>query len=225
MLFNLLSDTLDQKTATVFWISIIAIALILLVGIIMCFTAKRLKPRALVYAGVTIALSFCLSFIKFTPVTYGGSITLASMLPVMIFAYFYGFAPGLLCGVCHGLLQFISSPYLLTPVTFILDYILAFAVVCLVPVFKKVKNKTLSLSFGISAAYAARFFFHLISGIIYFQLGSIWTDLPQSSALIYSFLYQTVYLVPDYFITLVAAIILFETGTLKFIKPKSADKE
>ena len=223
MLFNLLTDeaAIEKMTNVTFWLSIAALVLIVAVAVILCFAARKMNTRSIVFAGITIALSFCLSYIKVTPVTYGGSVTLASMIPVMIYAYFYGFGPGLLCGVCHGLLQFIQSPYVLTPVTFILDYLLAFASIAIVPLFKFIKNKPVSLLVGITVAYAARFLFHFVSGIIYYNLGAIWVDLPTDTAFIYSFLYQCVYLIPDWIIAAVVGIILSLTGVIDILEKQA----
>ena len=223
MLFNLLTDdaAIEKMTNVTFWLSIGALVLIVAVVVILCFAARKMNTRSIVFAGITIALSFCLSYIKVTPVTYGGSVTLASMLPVMIYAYFYGFGPGLLCGVCHGLLQFIQSPYVLTPVTFILDYLLAFASIAIVPLFKFIKNKPVSLLVGITVAYAARFLFHFVSGIIYYNMGAIWVDLPTDTAFIYSFLYQCVYLIPDWIIAAVVGIILSVTGVVDILEKQA----
>lgn len=223
MLFNLLTDeaAIEKMTNITFWLSIAALVLILAVVVILCFAARKMNTRSIVFAGITIALSFCLSYIKVTPVTYGGSVTLASMIPVMIYAYFYGFGPGLLCGVCHGLLQFIQSPYVLTPVTFILDYLLAFASIAIVPLFKFIKNKSVSLLVGITVAYAARFLFHFVSGIIYYNMGAIWVDLPTDTAFIYSFLYQCVYLIPDWIIAAVVGIILSVSGVIDILEKQA----
>ena len=223
MLFNLLTDdaAIEKMTNVTFWLSIGALVLIVAVVVILCFAARKMNTRNIVFAGITIALSFCLSYIKVTPVTYGGSVTLASMIPVMIYAYFYGFGPGLLCGVCHGLLQFIQSPYVLTPVTFILDYLLAFASIAIVPLFKFIKNKPVSLLVGITVAYAARFLFHFVSGIIYYNLGAIWVDLPTDTAFIYSFLYQCVYLIPDWIIAAVVGIILSVSGVVDILEKQA----
>lgn len=223
MLFNLLTDeaAIEKMTNITFWLSIAALVLIVAVVVILCFAARKMNTRSIVFAGITIALSFCLSYIKVTPVTYGGSVTLASMIPVMIYAYFYGFGPGLLCGVCHGLLQFIQSPYVLTPVTFILDYLLAFASIAIVPLFKFIKNKPVSLLVGITVAYAARFLFHFVSGIIYYNLGAIWVDLPTDTAFIYSFLYQCVYLIPDWIIAAVVGIILSVSGVVDILEKQA----
>ncbi len=57
----------------------------------------RLSKRTmnLVLAGVMIALGTVLNFIKFLDMPYGGSITLCSMLPIMIYAYKCGTKWGL----------------------------------------------------------------------------------------------------------------------------------
>lgn len=218
-MFALLADELDGKTLITLYISIGAAILLAAVIVTLCFIDKRLSSRALATAGVTLALSFVLSLFKVAPVTYGGSITLASMLPIMIFAYFYGFAPALLTGVVFGLLQFISSPYVLTPLTFFLDYVLAFSCIAIVPLFNKViKNKTWSFVVGITAAYVFRFIMHVTSGIIYFNLGAIWAELPANTAITYSLLYNVVYLVPDYVITAIFGVILSATKALEKIQ-------
>ena len=216
MYFALLAEELDKTTSLTLWISVGAVIILALVIVALCFTSKTLSTRTLAMAGVTLALSFVLSLVKFAPVTYGGSITLASMLPIMIFAYFYGFFPALLTGVIFGLLQFISGPYVLTPLTFILDYVLAFSTIAVVPLFKKfVKNDVAAFISGISAAYLLRFLFHFVSGIIYFNLGAIWAELPAETAVGYSALYNIIYLGPDFAIVAVAAFALTKTRVIE----------
>lgn len=76
------------------------------------------------------------------PVTYGGSITLASFVPLLIYTYVYGLADGLLTGLIFGLFNFVTGPYILTPLTFILDYLLAFASIGLMGIAGKFTKKT-----------------------------------------------------------------------------------
>ena len=64
---------------------------------------------------------------------------------------------------------------------------------------------------GAVAAYVWRFVMHFISGIIYFQMGAIWVDLPAESAGVYSLLYNIVYLAPDMVITVAVMVILVAT--------------
>lgn len=40
----------------------------------------------------------------------GGSITLASMLPLMVYSYMFGARKGVFAGLIYGVLQFIQNP-------------------------------------------------------------------------------------------------------------------
>ena len=75
MLFNLLTDEANESFVPTLIISIVAILLIIGIMVVLCFVTKKLNTRSIVFAGITIALSFCLSYIKFSPVSNGGSIT------------------------------------------------------------------------------------------------------------------------------------------------------
>ena len=215
MLFNLLSADTEKMTNITFWLSIAALVLIVAVVIILCFAARKMNTRNIVFAGITIALSFCLSYIKFSPVENGGSITLASMLPVIIYAYFYGFGPGLLCGVCHGLLQFIQEPYVFSPATFILDYILAFGSIAVAPLFKKIPQKTVALACGIVAVYIVRFISHFVSCLIYYA------DMPLSQSIPLSAAYQATYVPLDCAISLAVAIVLSVSGVIDILEKQA----
>ena len=209
MSFLLLAEVSEQTTALVRWLSLGAVAATLILFAVICLAKRKKDTRRLVFNALCLALSFVLSLVKFAPVTFGGSITLASMVPVLLSAWCYGAADGLIVGTLYGLLSFVQSPYILTPATFLLDYLVAFSGVALTGVFKKaVKNRLGALALGVSAAYLWRFAAHLVSGVIYFGMGAVFTDLPQTSAFLYSFLYQSVYLVPDYLICLFVMLIL-----------------
>ena len=61
---------------------------------------KSFDTKMLSLAGVCLALSFTLSYIKFEAAwIQGGSITLVSFLPICIFSYVYGMKKGLLVGI------------------------------------------------------------------------------------------------------------------------------
>lgn len=205
------------------WVTLGATALLALTIVAVCvlLLKRKLGTTDIVYAGVALATSFVLSFIKVAPVQYGGSITLASLVPLIVYTYFFGFTHGLLTGLIYGLLQFIQSPYILTPATFILDYLLAFGAICMAGVVNKIKNQKVAILTSGCLVYAVRFLMHFISGIIYFNQGAIWVNLPADSAVVYSFLYQTVYLIPDLAICLIVLGILISTKTIDRLRPKS----
>ena len=57
--------------------------------------------RKLIEGSMMIALATVLSIFKLVEMPYGGSVTLASMLPVIIFAYRHGILWGLGAGFAH----------------------------------------------------------------------------------------------------------------------------
>lgn len=217
-----LFDTAPEGTETTLnFICIGAIIVLAALAIFLCFKTKTFSSKELAFAGISISAGFLLSFIKIAPVAYGGSITLASLVPVMLFAYFYGFSHGLLVGVIFGLLQFIQAPYILTPITFVLDYILPFGCIAFAAFGAKFKNKTAGLVCGAVFAYIGRFVMHFLSGLVYFDKGAIWTDLPATNGAVYSFLYNAVYLLPDCALAIVALIILSKSGVIEKLAPKN----
>ena len=219
-LYSLL-EVSEQTTETVKWISVAAV--IVLLGVISAISLARKNRRdtkRIAFAGVCVAMSFTLAVIKFSPIQYGGSITLASFVPIMLYAYVYGVADGLIVGLVHGLLNFIEDPYILTPATFLLDYLLAFASVGVMGFFGKMRREekgVLPLVLGSISVFSLRFISHLCSGAIFFLQGAVWVDFPAwatANAFIYSFIYQCVYIPADCLITTFTLIALAKTGVI-----------
>ncbi|MBR3864284.1 MAG: energy-coupled thiamine transporter ThiT [Clostridia bacterium] len=210
----------EDLTDVITLVATILVAL-LIVAVCILMAKSKLKTTDIVYAGVSLASSFVLSFIKIAPVQYGGSITFASFVPLLIYTFYFGFSRGLVCGLIYGVLQFLQDPYILTPVTFILDYLLAFASIAVMGFFaKNYKNKTSALVLGATCVYLCRFLMHFASGIVYFNMDAVWASIPASNAVVYSLLYQVVYLVPDAIICIIAILILSRGGIIDKIKPK-----
>ena len=181
-LYSLL-EVSEQTTNVVKWISIIGVVLVLAVIALIGFlkNGKKWDAKKIAFAGICVSMSFTLAVIKFSPVQYGGSVTVASFVPILIFAYVYGVADGLLVGLIHGLLNFIEDPYILTPATFLFDYLLAFMSVGLMGFFGKISRKEkgcLPIVLGAVTVFSARFISHLLSGMIFFMQDSVWVSLP-----------------------------------------------
>ena len=213
-----------KATNIVKWISVGAVvALLVLIALVGLFSKKKSEKydaKRIAFAGVCVASSFVLALIKFKPVQYGGSITLASFVPILIFAYVYGAGNGFAVGLIHGLLNFIESPYILTPATFILDYLLAFVSIGLMGFFGKMQRKeksVLPLVFGCISVFSVRFLAHLLSGMIFFLQDAVWVSLPSwamGNAFVYSLIYQCVYIPADAFIATMVIVFLAKTGVL-----------
>jgi len=219
-LFSLL-EVSEKATNVVKWISVAAVVLLLGVIALLGLTNKKsFDGRRLAFAGICVAMSFVLAMIKVKPVQYGGSITLASFVPVLIYAYAYGPIDGLIVGLVHGLLNFIESPYILTPATFVLDYLLPFASVALMGFFGKSQKKeksVLPVLLGCICVFGARFFFHLLSGTIFFLQDAVWVSFPDwatQNAFIYSFIYQCVYVPADALIATMVLLFFKKSGVL-----------
>lgn len=231
--YSFLAVVSENATDVVKWVSLGAIALLIVALVLICIFNKKYTTAEIAYAGVCLAASFALSFIKVSPVQYGGSITLASFVPLLIYAYKFGPVKGTIAGIIFGLFNFISDPFILTPLTFVLDYVLAFASIGLMgfaPMLGKLPQVA-KVSLGTVLVYVARFIFHLVSGFIYFAEDSIWADIPATNMFVYSFVYQCVYLPADCIIAVAVLITLVQTKTFdkllnimtKKVKPATED--
>lgn len=155
---------------------------------------ERLTSRQIAEIGLALALSTILSEIKISGFwAQGGSVTAASLVPIIIIAFRYGGKVGLTVGVIHGLIQLIIGPYVVHPIQLLLDYPIAFGMIGLCGFFNK--NKIL----GIIVGLLGRFLMHFISGIIYFAQYA-----PEGwNPAYYSFIYNISYIAPEIIISII----------------------
>ncbi len=173
-------------------------------------TDLKYQTRSIAYAGILLALAFGLSYIRLFKGPYGGSITVASLLPIALYSYIFGCKKGTLVGVAFGLLQFIQDPYFYHILQFFLDYIIPFGFIGLFGgMFKKIiKNPSISLIVGLAVGVVFRFLSHFISGAVFFgswmpeNFTSIWT---------YSFVYNIAYVPIDGIISMVFGYFLLRS--------------
>ena len=117
------------------WISLFTLLILAAIMVGMSISRKTWTAKSMAYAALSIALSFVLSYIKLFSMPNSGSVTLASMLPLMLFSAAYGVGPGLLAGAAYGLLQYVQGGWFVHPIQFLLDYPLAFALIGLAGVY------------------------------------------------------------------------------------------
>ena len=175
---------------------------------------KPFDTHCISLAGACVALSFALSYVKLWDMPAGGSITLLSFLPIMLFAYIYGMKKGLLVGFLYGVLQAVQDPWLIHPAQFILDYPIAFSMVCFAGLFTdlNVFNKLPQLKFGISALIGGslRFFCHVLSGV--FAFGAYAADLGIDNFWAYSLAYNSYVFIDIALVIVFGAILLSSKG-------------
>ncbi|MBE6582521.1 MAG: energy-coupled thiamine transporter ThiT [Ruminococcaceae bacterium] len=130
---------------------------------------------------IMIALATILSLIKVFELPWGGSITAASMLPLVIVGYRHGIKWGILSSVIYSLIQMllggstISAAFLpgddqmkwyLAVIMVLLDYFFAFSLVGLSGLFRNKNKPSKSLALGALVGTSARFVMHFLSGWI-----------------------------------------------------------
>lgn len=191
------------------------------------------RTRKLVECAILIAIASVLSIIKIIEMPYGGSVTIASMLPIIIIAYKYGAGWGLSSGLIFAVIQQLmglknlsyGTSWQAVVAIILLDYIIAFTVAGLGGVFrKKIKNQNTALVMGIILVSLLRYICHVISG------ATVWAGLsiPTNAALIYSLGYNATYMLPEMIVLIVVGyylssmIDLSENGDFK---PRNADEQ
>lgn len=195
------------------------VSAILLVGAILALTlilgrkqSFKFDSKSVAFGAVCVAMSFALSYVRLFKLPQGGSVTLASLLPLMIFSYIFGIKKGVSIGLVYGVLQAIQDPYIIHPAQFLLDYPIAFCAIGLGGIFSNVKalKKFPQISFllGGIAVGIFRFTAHLLSGM--FAFGAYANDAGQSNLFLYSLAYNSFVFV-DIAISIAAGMILFSS--------------
>ena len=179
------------------WITIFTLLVLTAIVIGMSVSRKTWNAKSLAFAALSIALSFILSYIKIFRMPNSGSVTLASMLPLMLFAASYGVGPGLLAGAAYGLLQYLQGGWFVHPIQFLLDYPLAFALIGLAGLYKYMPKAWSQWSIYAAMVLGAlgRCISATLAGIFY------WETAPWASLV-----YNGAYLVPDTLICIALAI-------------------
>ena len=198
------------EVTTTTWIAIAALVALAVILITVSRKNQKWSAKMIASGALAIALSFVLSCIRLYRMPTGGSVTLGSMLPLMLFAVSYGMGPGLLAGLAYGLLQYLQGGWWLNVWQFILDYLLAFAALGLAGIARDKGDKWMYLSIPIAAL--GRAVCAILAGLMWVA-GSAPEDLvigstQFSSPLLYSVVYNGAYLIPDTIICLVLAFIV-----------------
>lgn len=165
---------------------------------------------ALCEAGVMIALSTVLAMLKLIDMPYGGSVTFAQMLPILIYAYRHGPKYGMGAALTASLIQLLlglenfSYLPLVTWYSIIvlalLDYVVAYSAFGIVGFLRKKYSCRNAMLIGAIAASVIRYLCHVVSGF------TAWCafELPTGAVLLYSVGYNATYMIPET-IVLVAA--------------------
>lgn len=145
-------------------IGLFTVCIFILYGI--SLKKNPLSTKKLVAIGMYAAIGFLLYLIHFISYPQGGGITLFSMLPIMLLSIFYGPTTGVTGGLVFGLLKILNGAFIVHPVQFLLDYILANMALGLAGVFGT--NTRLKTNIGAFIAVALSVFVSILSGVVFF---------------------------------------------------------
>lgn len=195
-------------------------------------TSKQIV--AMIECSMMIALSTVFSLLKIIDMPYGGSVTIASMLPIVIAAYRHGFLWGLGTALTNSVIQlllginnlsyFISWQSIVAII--LLDYVVAFGVFAISGLFRRIeKRQNLAFLYGILASSVLRYICHVISG------ATVWAGLsiPTNAALVYSLSYNATYMIPETIVLIaigvyLASVIDFSSKYPTRVKMEKIDK-
>ena len=177
---------------------------------------KRTKASTVVKlteSAMMITIAALLSMAKLIDMPYGGSVTMASMLPIIIIAYRHGLGWGVLTGFAYGAVQmflglknfgYIPNVLAYIATLVVADYLAAFAVLGLGGFFRRLcKHQATALALGSVLVALLRYCCHVIAG------WTVWASFDLSKAgLLYSIGYNATYMLPEMLILVVAAVYL-----------------
>ena len=142
--------------------------------------------------GVLLGIAAVLTVIQPFQLPFGGGITIASMLPVVLLSYRYGVKWGLFSAFVFSLIQiatgfgnvrgfFLPQDGLSTMQVLgmgicivLLDYVAAYTVLGLGGLFRKRLSPSLALGLGTFTALGLRYLVHIISGALFFGSWAEW---------------------------------------------------
>lgn len=206
---------------------IVSAVVFMVIMVVMWFVGDKRKmsdTRSIVYGAISIALSFALSYAKLFKLPQGGSVTFASLLPLMVYCCMFGTRRGLVVCTIYGVLQALQDPFIIHPMQFLLDYPLAFGLIGVSGIFMEKgvfkEKKIVAFLLGGIIAVVLRYACHVCSGVFAF---ADYADLDKyGSAIVYSMAYNSFTFV-DMALALVAGSTLFASKSFTALMQQSSD--
>ena len=184
---------------------------------------RNQKTTVLAECAVMLALAFALSCAKLFEMPMGGSVTVASMLPIMLIGIKYGPFIGLGTAFVYSgtqILQAVVSgnvfPYCesgdVLVICILLDYLIPFTVLGLAGIFKdRFKNREIGVYVGMIGVVLVRFVCHFVTGV------AIWGQWAPDGMgkYLYSLLYNGGFLSVDFIICIAIAVLMMRKKEIR----------
>ncbi len=199
------------------------------------------KTFKMVFSALMVALSTVLSIFALE-LPFGGSITIFSMVPLIFLSQMYGVGWGFAACTVYGLVQMSMgldnfgyvSGIVAYIVVFLFDYVLAFCVIGLSGVTRRMKNKAVAAGLGAFIGCFARFICHFISGCtVWGEYSAGWESpawmpsglvSPELLPYTYSFTYNCIYMIPETILTVIGSAIIC-AALFKVFNPQPAEQK
>ncbi|MBO5224003.1 MAG: energy-coupled thiamine transporter ThiT [Clostridia bacterium] len=234
--FDKLAEMFDFRyVGTNPWFMVLMFAVIVGIGVALYFLSKYVDKKRgierttttkeLVFGAVCIALSFVLSMIRIFRLANAGSVTLASIFPIALYCYVFGFNKSMVVCFVFSLLNFCQGPYVISVWSALLDYLLPYLALSLVGIFA-VNPKTFQSDgpalkkhgkffIGLALYFIVRLASHTLAGMLFWSQGvDFWVfegDLVGWASFAYSLTYNLAYLLPDTVVAGVVAVFLLSS--------------
>ena len=205
-----------KKLVELPWYTWALLAVLLVAGAILALGSAKTNwtSHRIAMGAMCIAIAFVLSCIRLFRMPQGGSITPASMLPLVLFMVACGPLQGFVVGCAYGLLQLITDPYVIHPVQMLLDYPLASGamILCCLATLLPIK-KQWQLPVAVLLAGIGNYIMAVLSGSIFFAEYA-----GEQNAWIYSLTYNISYLGPNVIVCMLVACIPGMTRLVDMIR-------
>lgn len=207
-----------KKLLEVPWYTWAVLGVLVVAGLLLALNAKKIRwdSRSLSMGAMCIAIAFVLSCIRLYRMPQGGSITPASMLPLILFMVACGPLKGFIVGCVFGLLKLLADPYIIHPIQLLMDYPLAYGAMilgCLATLFPL--KDPWKLPVAVLLACIARWIMSVLSGVIFFAESA-----GDQNALVYSMVYNLSYMAPDALVCILVSCIPGMPRLVKMIRGK-----
>ncbi len=181
---------------------------------------NRKLTRQLTESAVFIALGTILSILKID-LPFGGGVTIACMLPLVLISHRWGWKWGLLTAFVFGVVQMFlgldnvgyAANFIMAVGIIFLDYIIAYTVIGFSGAFDGLLGKTRkSMAAGIAVTFALRFCCHLLTGVWIWGewMPETFMNMTMTSPWLYSFLYNGWYMLAELVVTELIAMLIYK---------------
>ena len=173
-------------------------------------TTKKITTSALLIALATVLM--WVSKLIPAPWLQGGSVTIASMVPIVMVGIMFGTKWGLCSSIAYAVIQMIfgfypppTQNFLNFVLVIMLDYIVAFGVLGLSGMFYKISGKkAFSAPLAAFIVTTLRYVCHILSGVL---IWGVYAEEGQT-VLAYSLIYNGSYMIPEIIITTVVTALI-----------------